>query len=95
MNSIKVKLTPEQIVVLRPLFNQVSEYNLTHQGKLGCAIFAQIYKDGLVAKFSDNEESLRIQNSFGTIPPDYKNAMASSLEERFSLEHVIATYKAK
>lgn len=89
--SISIQLTDEQRLILKPLFVQVENFNKSNPKELGCSIFAQIYKDGIIAIFADNDLSLRIQDAFGTIPSELRGVKADSLAERNFSEIIIGS----
>lgn len=86
--SITIQLTDEQREILKPLFIKVAEFNKSNPKELGCSIFAQVYKDGIIAKFADNDESVRIQEAIGTIPDELKGTKSESLADRFLIKSI-------
>lgn len=68
---IRVELTSEQIEVLTPLFKQV--HDLNEQG-INCAIVAQIYEDGLVAKVIKGQEGQALADALGGHWQNYDNS---------------------
>jgi hypothetical protein len=74
---IKLNLTPEQLTILEPLFKQVTAAN--KNGSIG-AIGAQIYRDGMVVKFFDEEKAEALCSALGGNVGDYHQSADARIE---------------
>lgn len=65
MQSVRLKLTKEQIDALQPIFNALGAYNDVNKDLCG-SVIGQLYPDGLICTFLDNETSLKVIKAIGS-----------------------------
>lgn len=78
LRTVRLAITNEQLEELRPLFEKL---------KYGCAVIAQVYPDGMVATFLNEEEALNVNDALlkTRVKNNSDKKYASSLNERFGL----------
>jgi hypothetical protein len=71
--SIQLAITESQVDMLKPFFSKV---------KQGCSVMAQVYPDGFIVTFLNEEEAKNVADALKKTRGNFKNTYAKTLEER-------------
>lgn len=74
--SIQLAITESQADMLEPFFKKV---------KRGCSVMAQVYPDGFIVTFLNEEEAKNVADALKKTRGHFKKTYARNLEERMQV----------